>query len=224
VATIATAVTVMVGCIAGKRSFWRYNPPRYWSKLACRLALCRIKVTREGTVDPAQSYVFISNHQGAFDVFLIYGYLGQNIKWMQKQELRRIPFVGKASEIAGHIFVDHSSLRSMISSIGKAKAELTDGASVTIFPEGSRTYTGKMDTFKKGAFVIARQMDLPIVPVTVNGPYDVMKIHTLLIHPSKMELVIHAPIPAEEVENMPMNELMDRCHNIIHSALWEKYK
>ncbi len=81
---------------------------------------------------------------GAFDIFLIYGYLGQDIKWMQKQELRKIPFVGKASEIAGHIFVDQSSLKSMIASIDKAKSELVDGASVTIFPpEGSRTKTGE---------------------------------------------------------------------------------
>jgi len=224
-ATIATAVTVMIGCIFSKNNFWRYNPPRYWSKLACRLALCRIKVVRKGTIDPKQSYVFIANHQGAFDIFLIYGYLGHNIKWMQKQELRKIPFVGKASEIAGHVYVDHSSLRSMISSIDKVKNELVDSASVTIFPEGSRTYTGKMDTFKKGAFVIAKQMGLPIVPITVNGPYDVMKIHTYLIHlGKKMELVIHDPIPAEEVANSNISDLIVKCHNVVHSGLWEKYK
>ncbi|WP_029903200.1 1-acyl-sn-glycerol-3-phosphate acyltransferase [Prevotella sp. 10(H)] len=223
-ATIATAITVMIGCLVSKNSFWRYNPPRYWSKLACRLTLSKIKVTRKGTIDPKQSYVFVANHQGAFDIFLIYGYLGQNIKWMQKQELRKIPFVGKASEIAGHIFVDHSSLRSMLNSIDKAKSELTDGASVTIFPEGARTRTGKMDSFKKGAFVIAKQMGLPIVPITVNGPYDVMKINTYLINPSKMELVIHDLIPAETVEKESMNVLMDKCQSIIYSGLWEKYK
>ncbi len=224
-ATIATAVTVMIGCLVSKKDFWRYNPPRYWSKLACILAWSPIKVVREGRINPRQSYVFVANHQGAYDIFLIYGYLGQNIKWMQKQELRSIPFVGKASEIAGHIFVDQSNLRSMISSIDKAKAELVEGASVTIFPEGSRTKTGKMDTFKKGAFVIAKQMGLPIVPITVNGPYDVMKIHTYLIHlGKKMELVVHEPISAEEVAKANLSELMDRCHNIIESGLWEKYK
>lgn len=224
-ATIATAVTVMIGCLVSKRDFWRYNPPRYWSKLACYLAWCRIKVVRKGVIDPKQSYVFIANHQGAYDIFLIYGFLGQNIKWMQKHELRKIPFVGKASEIAGHIFVDQSSLRSMVASIDKAKAELVDGASVTIFPEGSRTRTGKIDTFKKGAFVIAKQMGLPIIPITVNGPYDVMKIHTYLINlGEKMELVIHEPIPAEEVANANLNELMDKCHSIVSSGLWDKYR
>ena len=224
-ATIMTAVTVMIGCLVSKNDFWRYNPPRYWSKLGCRLALSRIRVVRKGAIDPRQSYVFVANHQGAFDIFLIYGYLGQNIKWMQKQSLRKIPFVGKASEIAGHIYVDHSSLRSMIASIDKAKAELVDGASVTIFPEGSRTQTGKMDSFKKGAFVIAKQMGLPIVPITVNGPYDIMKIHTYLIHlGKKLELVIHDPIPAEEVANSNISDLIDKCHNIVYSGLWEKYK
>lgn len=215
----------MIGCLFGNKNFWRYNPPRNWSKLGCRLALSSIKVTRRGQIDPKQSYVFIANHQGAFDIFLIYGYLGQNIKWMQKQELRKIPFVGKASEIAGHIFVDHSNLRSMIASIDKAKTELTDGASVTIFPEGSRTRTGKMDTFKKGAFVIAKQMELPIVPITVNGPYDLMKIDTHIINlGKKMELVIHEPISAEEVKNTNTADLINRCHEVIHSGLWDKYK
>jgi len=224
-ATIATAVTVMAGRLVSKNNFWRYNPPRYWSKLGCRLALSRINVVKKGTIDPRQSYVFIANHQGAFDIFLIYGYLGQDIKWMQKQELRKIPFVGKASEIAGHIFVDQSSLKSMIASIDKAKSELIDGASVTIFPEGSRTRTGKMDSFKKGAFVIARQMGLPIVPITVNGPYDVMKINTYLLNlGKKMELVIHDPIPADEVANANLSELMNRCHEIVYSGLWDNYK
>lgn len=224
-ATIITAVLVMIGCVFSKNDFWRYTPPRYWSKLACYLALCRIKVSRKGAIDPKQSYVFVANHQGAYDIFLVYGFLGQNIKWMQKQELRKIPFVGKASEIAGHIFVDQSSLRSMTASIDKAKLELVEGASVTIFPEGARTYTGKMDNFKKGAFVIAKQMGLPIVPITVNGPYDVMKIHTYLIHlGKKLELVIHEPIPAKEVTNTSLNELMDKCHNIVSSGLWDKYK
>lgn len=225
VATIITASMVMLGCLFSKKDFWRYTPPRYWSKLACYLALSRIKVVKKGKIDRNQSYVFIANHQGAYDIFLIYGFLVQNIKWMQKQELRRIPFVGKASEIAGHIFVDQSSLRSMIASIDKAKLELVEGASVTIFPEGARTDTGKMDSFKKGAFVIAKQMGLPIVPITVNGPYDIMKIHTHLIHlGKKLELVIHEPIPAEEVVNGNLNDLINKCHEIVSSGLWDKYK
>ncbi|EGK00563.1 hypothetical protein HMPREF9455_03206 [Dysgonomonas gadei ATCC BAA-286] len=223
-ATIITAVTVMIGCLIGDRTFWGYYPPRLWSKLACRLALCRIKVVRHGKLDPDQSYVFVPNHQGAFDIFLIYGYLNQNIKWVQKQELRKIPFVGKASEIAGHVFVDQSNLKSRKETIIKAEEQLGEGSSMVIFPEGARTNTGKMGRFKRGAFVIAKEMGLPVVPVTVNGPFDLMKINTYLINPCKLELIVHEPISTDDLTDENMQQFIDNCREIVYSGLWEKYK
>lgn len=225
IVTIITALIVMIGCITTHNDkFWGYYPPKYWSKIVCRFALCRIKVTRKTELDPKQSYVFVPNHQGVFDIFLIYGYLGHNIKWVQKKELRKIPFVGKASEIAGHVFVDQSNLKSMKETITKAEEQLEKGVSITIFPEGARTYTGKMGRFKRGAFIIAKEMGLPIVPVTVNGPFDVMKIHSYLINPGKMELIIHEPIPTKGLTDEDIPALIDKSHEIVHSALWEKYK
>lgn len=223
-ATIVTAVTVMIGCLVGNRTFWGYYPPKYWSKLACRLALCKINVVRNGELDPNKSYIFVPNHQGAFDIFLIYGYLNQNIKWVQKQELRKLPFVGKASEIAGHVFVDQSNLKSMKDTIVKAEAELKKGSSMVIFPEGARTKTGKMGRFKRGAFIIAKEMNLEIVPVTVNGPYDLMKINTYFLNPCKLELIIHEPISTKDLNEDNMSEFIDNCREIVYSGLWEKYK
>ncbi|MDL2303265.1 1-acyl-sn-glycerol-3-phosphate acyltransferase, partial [Dysgonomonas sp. OttesenSCG-928-D17] len=223
-ATIITAVTVMIGCLIGNRNFWGYYPPRLWGKLACRLALCRIKVVRHANLDPDKSYVFIPNHQSAYDIFLIYGYLNQNIKWVQKQELRKIPFVGKASEIAGHVFVDQSNLKSMKDTIAKAEAQLGEGASMVIFPEGARTKTGKMGRFKRGAFIIAKEMNLPVVPVTVNGPYDLMKMKTYLINPCTLELIVHEPVSTAEVTDENMPEFINDCRETVYSGLWDKYK
>lgn len=223
-ATILTATIVIIGCLLGDSKFWGYYPPKYWSKFACRLALCRIKVVRHGQLDPKQSYVFVPNHQSYADIFLIYGYLGHNIKWVQKQELRKIPFVGKACEIAGHIYVNQSSYKSMRETIVKAKGQLSNGASIVMFPEGARTKTGKMDKFRRGAFIIAQEMKLPVVPITVNGPFDVMRRGSLLLTPAKLELVIHEPIPTENLDENEIVELMNKCRDIVHSELWEKYK
>ncbi len=223
-ATILTALTVMIGCMLGSPKFWGYYPPKYWSKLACRMALNKVNIIKSDKLEKDQSYVFVPNHQGAFDIFLIYGYLGHNIKWVQKQQLRKIPFVGKASEIAGHVFVDQSNLKSMKATIAKAKAQLGNGVSISIFPEGSRTSTGKMGKFKRGAFIIAKEMGLPVVPVTVNGPFDVMKIHTYIFNPGKLELIIHDPIPTVDLSDEDIPELMNKCHDIVYSGLWDKYK
>lgn len=224
VATIITSIIVMIGCTFGNNKFWGYFPPKYWSKLTCRLALCRITVIRKGDLDPNKSYIFTPNHQGAFDIFLIYGYLEQNIKWVQKHSLRNLPFVGKASEIAGHVFVDQSSLTSMKETIIKAKKEIQKGVSITMFPEGARTYTGKMGRFKRGAFLIADQMQLPVVPITINGSFEVMKIHSYFIKPQKLELVIHEPISTENLSEEDIPMLMERTRCDIASSLWDKYK
>lgn len=224
ISSILTAIIVMIGVTIGDKKFWSYYPPKYWSKIVCRAALSRIKVVRKGNLDPNQSYVFVPNHQGVFDIFLIYGYLGCNIKWVQKKELRKIPFVGKASEMAGHVFVDQSSLKSMKETIHNAANEIKDGISMTIFPEGARTFDGKIGRFKKGAFIIATELGLPVVPLTVNGPFDRMKIHTYLLNPGKLELVIHEPIPTKGLSEEDIPTLMNKSKEVIHSGLWEKYR
>lgn len=224
ITSILTAIIVMIGVTVGDKLFWSYYPPKYWSKIVCRVALCRINVVKEGTLDPKQSYVFVPNHQSAFDIFLIYGYLGQNIKWVQKKELRKLPFVGKASEMAGHVFVDQSSLKSMKETIHKAAGNIVDGTSMTIFPEGARTPDGKIGRFKRGGFIIAKELGLPVVPLTINGAFDVMKIHTYLVNPGKLELIIHNPISTTGLTDEDIPELVNKCKDVVHSGLWEKYK
>lgn len=225
VITIITAILVMLGCIIGNNKYWGYVPPKYWSKIVCRVALCRVKVLHNSNLDPKQSYVFVLNHQGAFDVFLTYGYLDQNIKWVQKSELRKIPFVGKASEIAGHVFVANSNSGSLTQTIEKAEHELGEGISMAIFPEGQRTYTGKIGRFKKGAYVIATQMQLPIVPVTLNGPYDVLKIHSrLMAFGKQLEIIIHDPISTKGMTEVDIPKLITESKSVIESALWDNYK
>lgn len=213
----------MLGCAFGNHKFWGYVPPKYWSKIICRVALCSITVKGTEKLDKNGAYIFAPNHQSAFDIFLIYGYLGYNIKWVQKHSLRRLPFVGKASEMAGHVFVNQSSLKSMIDTIKKAKDELQDGVSMAIFPEGARTENGKMGRFRKGAFIIAKEMNLPVVPITLNGPFDVMKIHTYLIHPGKLELIIHDPISTKGLTDEDIPDLLEKTKDVVHSSLWNKY-
>ncbi|MDR1516518.1 MAG: 1-acyl-sn-glycerol-3-phosphate acyltransferase [Dysgonamonadaceae bacterium] len=222
--TILTAITVMIMSPIFGNKIWGYHPPKWWSRLTCYLALCRVKRRKLGRLNPNQSYVFVGNHQGAFDIFLVYGFLNQNIKWVQKQSLRKLPFVGKASEIAGHVFVDNSSVAARKRTIEKAEEEVTNGVSIMMFPEGSRSKTGKLDKFKRGAYLIALDMKLPIVPLTLNGPFDVLKIHAALIQPGKLELIIHEPIPTDGLTEKDIPALMEQTKETIHSALWDKYQ
>ena len=108
VATGLCAIITILGCFTGFGNFWGYYPGKIWAWTVCRLLLLPIHVEGRENLVPGQSYVFVANHQGPMDIFLIYGFLGRNFKWMMKKSLRKIFLVGLACEKAGHIFVDKS--------------------------------------------------------------------------------------------------------------------
>jgi len=195
-ATVLTAIATVAGCAIGDGHFWGYYPGKWWSKLIIRLLLLPVKVEGRDNLKERESYVFVANHQGAFDIFLIYGFLCRNFKWMMKKELRSIPFVGRACQAAHHIYVDHSGPGAVRRSMTQAGEILNEGMSLVVFPEGSRTRDGQLHAFKRGAFVLADKLRLPVVPITINGSYDVMPrwrdFHFVLWHP--LRLTIHAPI------------------------------
>ena len=94
--TIWTAFLVGIGCTIGNGHYWGYYPGRWWARTITRIFLLPVKVEGREHLEPNQSYVFVANHQGAFDIFLIYGFLGRNFKWMMKHQINKIPCVGYA--------------------------------------------------------------------------------------------------------------------------------
>lgn len=226
VLTLLTALTTIVGCLLGGERVFSYYPGMIWSRLTCYLALCPVRVRGREHIERGKSYVFVANHQGAFDIFMIYGFLGVPIKWVMKAGLEKIPFVGAACRAAGFIFVDNSSTKAAARSVREAERALKSGASIAIFPEGSRTKTGRLGRFKKGAYQMAADQHLPIIPITLNGPFDVLPIGSLNLHRRPMEMVIHEAIPAESMDpsHEGLQQMANRTREIIESSLWDKYK
>ena len=226
VLTLLTALTTIIGCLLGGERVFSYYPGMIWSRLTCYLALCPVHVRGREHIERGKSYVFVANHQGAFDIFMIYGFLGVPIKWVMKAGLEKIPFVGAACRAAGFIFVDNSSSKAAARSVREAERALKSGASIAIFPEGSRTKTGRMGRFKKGAYQMAADQHLPIIPITLNGPFDVLPIGSLNLHRRPMEMVIHEAIPAESMDpsHEGLQQMANRTREIIESSLWDKYK
>lgn len=195
-ASVVTALTTVVGCLAGNGHFWGYYPGKYWSRLIVRLLFLPVKVEGRENLRDGQSYVFVANHQGAFDIFLIYGFLNRNFKWMMKRSLRKVPLVGMACAYAHHIFVDRSGVSKIKATYDEARDVLRDGMSLVVFPEGARTFTGHMGKFRRGAFMLADELQLPVCPLTINGSFNVMPRtrdwHWVTWHP--LTLTIHKPI------------------------------
>ena len=179
----------------------------------------RVKVKGRENIDKKTSYVFVANHQGAYDIFLIYGFLGHNFKWMMKKSLRRIPFVGKACAAAGHIFVDRSGPKSIRETLDMAEQTLRHGMSLVVFPEGSRTWNGKLQRFKKGAYQLAIDLNLPVVPLTIDGSFSVLSRSSYLIKPGKMILTIHKPLFPDPISGHDIETLMKKSYEAVESAL-----
>lgn len=226
VATILCALTTIIGCTLGKPRFWGYWPGRVWSIVVCRLLLLPIEVVGREKLDKKSSYVFVANHQGAMDIFLIYGFLGRNFKWMMKKSLKEIPLVGYACQKAGFVFIDRKNPRTTIESIQQARNILTHGMSLMVFPEGTRTFDGYMQPFNKGAFFLADKLHLPVVPITIDGSYDVLPRNKGVgfVARHKMRLVIHDIIPPMKRGADNMSELSRKSFDAINSALPSKYQ
>lgn len=223
VLTIITAVVTIIGCFIGNGNYWGYWPAHWWSRAVCFLWGVRINVIGRENIDPDTSYVFVANHQGAFDIWTIYGYLNHNFKWLMKKELEKIFLVGKACKSAHHIFVDDTKLTSIRETITESEQTLKDGMSLVIFPEGSRTWNGKMSPFKRGAFMLAAEFRLPVVPITIDGAFKAMPRSTYNVTPGTITMTIHPPIfPGERGFNTKV--LMAQCRQSIQSALPQEYR
>jgi len=170
-------------------------------------------------LNPRESYVFALNHQSIFDIFVVYGWLPFCFKWMMKAELRKIPLIGKACEAAGHIFINRSNPVAARQSLERAEAQLVNGISAVIFPEGTRTYTGEMGVFKRGAFRIATDLSLPIVPVTLRGSFERMHRNSANVTPGLIEMYVHEPLEISAFQSENIHELIQKTWDVIHSAL-----
>ncbi len=179
----------------------------WWARSFCRIFWCGVSIDGIENIDPKQSYVFVSNHQSLADVFVVYGWLPVIFKWIMKKELRRIPLVGTACKAAGHIFLDRKSRKSAIETIKEAESILHDGVSVVIFPEGTRSTDGQVGAFKRGAFQIAFDLNLPIVPLSLSGCREVCPKDSYIIRLGKhIHMHIGQPRPTENAEQSELIE------------------
>ncbi|MCT4644970.1 MAG: 1-acyl-sn-glycerol-3-phosphate acyltransferase [Carboxylicivirga sp.] len=208
---LAASFSILVNPRIG--SFWGAT----WARVTGYMTPMLVNVKGRENIQEKQSYVIIANHQSGYDIFLLYGWLGVDFKWIMKKELRKAPGIGYASHKVGHIFLDRSSPRAAMESIEEAKRKLVNGTSVVVFPEGTRSGSNEMRRFKKGAFKIAFELGLPILPISIVDTYKVYN-KGLNLLPGKVQMQIHDPIDTLQYVD-DQNALIEKTHAIIQSAL-----
>ena len=191
----------------------------FWARLTAYAAFMRIKITGRNNIDNSQSYVVVVNHQSAMDIIALYGWLGIDFRWVMKQEIRKVPFLGYACYRVGHVYIDRKNQAAAIQSLEVAKERVHSGTSVLFFPEGTRTSSSALKPFKKGAFKMALDLGLPILPITLSGTDHVMPTKSLDLMPGKVDMVVHPAISTKGMTEDNIEELMQQSFEAINRSL-----
>lgn len=229
VCTIFTACFTVV-TVRWKNSEFVHKVQQWWSKMFFWMVFTHVDVEGAENLEKGKSYVFVANHTSFFDTWIIYGCLPVVFKWMMKAELRKVPFIGTGCAAAGHIFVDRKHPKAAAAAVEKAKKALVDGVSLVVFPEGTRSTDGKVHEFKRGAFQIAFDLGLPVVPLSLNGPLGIMPRGSALVNPGvRCKLVIGKPVDIQpylvdddaepQVRRAKQQEVMDLLREKIIEGL-----
>jgi 1-acyl-sn-glycerol-3-phosphate acyltransferase len=165
----------------------------------------------------------MSNHQSLYDIPVLFYVIGPNIRMVTKKELFGVPVFGGALSAAGFVKIDRSDRDAAIRSLDDARSLLSDGTHVWIAPEGTRSKSGALGPFKKGAFYLAFEAGLPILPVTLQGTRDVLAAKGVVSHAgARVKVTIHEkidPRPYTERGKDGREALMNEVRRAIESAL-----
>jgi 1-acyl-sn-glycerol-3-phosphate acyltransferase len=185
------------------------------------LALVGVKVDVQGLeyLDPKQAYIFTPNHQSFIEVPLFVTYLGRNPGYLAKKEVFKYPVFGPGIRLMGVIPVDRSNSPAAVESAKQATRNIRRGKSYMVYPEGTRSKDGTLLPFKKGAFMMAIEAGVPIVPVTVSGATKIMAKGEFKLFPATVRLIIHEPISTAGYSRENVAQLMQQTREKIYSAL-----
>lgn len=172
-------------------------------------------------VDPSGRYVIVLNHQAMVDIGALY-YVPLNFRWVSKREVFRIPFFGQFLLVHGDIRIDRGrAAEAMEQLLRSGKLWLSRGASVAIFPEGTRSKDGEIHRFKAGAFTLAREAGAAILPVVLDGTPGVIGRNRLFRWRNRITVKVLPPVPASEVAAADTHALMDAVRERMVAALGE---
>jgi len=195
---------------------------RLWGRSILAASGIRVRVTGMERIDPAKSYIFMSNHQSNFDIPVLLAYLKVQFRWLAKEELFKIPFFGYAMQRVGYISINRSDRRSAFLSLKRAAQIIRGGVSVLIFPEGTRSLDGQIRPFKKGGFILALDAGVPIVPVVIRGTRSIMPKEHLRIRPGRVSLKILAPIDTTAYTRKSKEDLIAAVRRAICEGFYGK--
>src|SRR6185503_9703389 len=215
--TIVLGAASIVSSLFDRRGYFAHGCARTWSWLILRTTGVRVEVEGLDRVVRGTTYVFVSNHQSIYDIPVIFASLPYQLRIISKASLARFPVLGWHLKRGGHLFVDrrHPDRAGILK---RWRSLVSDGLSLIIFAEGTRSWDGRVARFKAGSFLLAIEAGLPVVPLAVIGTRRVMPKGRLRTEPADVTLVVHEPLPAPLVDAPTAHDakaLAERVHRLV---------
>ncbi len=221
-APLIILATALMGSISLITAFWdsdgrqQLAVARVWARMLLWIAGARVKVIGLEKLDPRGSYVVCPNHVSYMDTPVLLTHVPVNFRFLAKEELFKIPFIGGHLRRAGNISVPLEDPRAALKVLGAAgKAMKERGLSMLVFPEGGRSESGELEPFKDGAAYLAIKGGVPVVPIAIIGIRDILPMHSSHIRPGPVTLRVGDPIPTEGMKSSDRTELTQRLYDTI---------
>jgi 1-acyl-sn-glycerol-3-phosphate acyltransferase len=211
---ILAAVTILVSWVP-PRGRWSFAVMRVWSSGLLSAGLVRVEVTYAPELDPEKSYVFLANHQSLFDIPVLIATSPGQLRMVAKRSLFLIPLFGWGMRAGGFVPVDRGDRSSARQTFASASARLSEGVSMLLFPEGTRSLDDTLLPFQRGGFLLALKSGLPIVPVGIRGSRAVQRRGSWAIHPGTIVVTYGAPIDPSTYGLRRKKELTDEVRRRI---------
>ncbi len=192
------------------------------SRAGYQIAGIRIRAVGREQLEAGRAYLFMSNHVSNLDPPIITALLGQRICIIVKRELFKIPLFGRAMRAGGFVSVDRSNLKAAAESVGEAVRQLQSGLGMLVFPEGTRSRNGRLQPFKKGAFRLAMEAGVPVVPITITGSYEAWPKGRMSLRAGEVVVNFHRPIDPHGFQRK--EELLAAVREAIQSGLPPAYR
>ncbi|HEU0299568.1 MAG TPA: lysophospholipid acyltransferase family protein [Longimicrobium sp.] len=212
VATIVYGGSAVVLALFGVRGHIFVMWSRQWARISLWASGSRAVPHGMEHIVPGEPFILVANHLSWFDVFAIAKLLRVDFHFVAKKELEKVPIFGLAWRVAGHISIDRSNRERAVQSLRRAGEQMREQKSVVvIFAEGTRSRTGRLQPFKKGAFVLAHETGIPIIPTVVTGSFDIMRPDTFLVRPATIHVYFEPPVPSR---GLSVEELTARVREV----------
>jgi len=216
--------TIGFGCVSLLCGVWdksggqQHAVARMWARVLLRIALSPVKLEHAERLHEHETAVYASNHLSYYDTPVLFAKLPFQFRILAKAPLWKIPFIGWYLERSGQVSVDQSSARASVASLGRGVATLKAGMPLVVFPEGGRAWNGELQRMVSGAAWMAIKAQVPLVPLTLIGTYELLPIHVYALRPRPLKLIVGEPISTVGMTTKEADELTQRVFAVIHAT------